>query len=170
SVADAGDCVAVSVFGGVPVCSLAVVGRGVLVGGARGQLVLLGHSLASGRKEVLAKFPTLAAKQRILSISVCPHNPDVFACATSDHTVATKVDGSHLLFQHFGHRSPVTEVMWHPDPQYKYVIGSTELGNERRAGRLQVWKFNELVVEDGESLLPAAEEGGPSARGGDSSA
>ncbi|KAJ1731596.1 hypothetical protein LPJ61_002460 [Coemansia biformis] len=131
---------------GILKCIEPVGSHGVLTGTYDGRIALLDARFihANGQASVVRKYHSSAGSiDTVNSIRVCPHNPDIFACAigTNVYIYAKEPQQSQsLLFSHEAHQTQVTDFCWHPDIDFMYTIGSTELGAGRGSGEIQIWR------------------------------
>ncbi|KAJ2709377.1 hypothetical protein H4R19_004286, partial [Coemansia spiralis] len=130
--------------------------HGILAGTYSGQLSLLdtrfmrASRAASGSTSIVRQYraPTSGAGA-VNSIHVCPHDPDILACAVDSSVCIYAKEPQYaqsLLFSHEAHQTQVTDFCWHPDRDYMYTIGSAEIGVDRGSGEIQIWRPSDVVL------------------------
>ncbi|KAJ2615968.1 hypothetical protein H4S08_001003 [Coemansia sp. RSA 1365] len=129
--------------------------HGILTGTYDGHLSLIDSRFmrAGGRPSelsVVERYHAPFGSNTITNIRVCPQDSNVFACSVDTNVYIyckepSQGNGS-LLFNHKAHQTQVTDFCWHPDPDFQYTIGSTEVGTMRGSGELQIWRPSGIIL------------------------
>ncbi|KAJ2081682.1 hypothetical protein H4R24_002143 [Coemansia sp. RSA 988] len=129
--------------------------HGILTGTYDGELSLIDSRFmrAGGRTSelsVVERYHTPFGSNPITNIRVCPHDSNAFACSVDTNVYIYCKEPSQgygsLLFNHKAHQTQVTDFSWHPDPEFQYTIGSTEVGTTGRSGELQIWRPSGIIL------------------------